>query len=131
MVRPFKLRKVCCSPGVDYFKPRGIPLQILEEVKLTMDEFEAIRLADLDGLYQETAARKMNISRQTFGNIIAAAHKKIADFLVNGKSLRIEGGIIKFAVKTPQCKRRAKLNIEYLYGNCCKHRTVLKPKEGK
>jgi predicted DNA-binding protein (UPF0251 family) len=79
-------------PESNYFKPRGIPLSALEEVVLTVDEFEAIRLADLEGLYQEQAAGKMNVSRQTFGRIIEAAHKKVADALVQGKALKIEGG---------------------------------------
>ncbi len=59
---------------------------------LTLDEFEAVRLADFLGLYQEDGARNMNISRQTFGRIIDSAHKKIADMLINGKALKIEGG---------------------------------------
>lgn len=95
MPRPFIQRRVCCKPESNYFKPRGIPIDILEEVNLTMDELEAVRLADLEGMYQEDAAAKMNISRQTFGNIIDSAHKKIADALLNGKALRIEGGVVK------------------------------------
>jgi len=67
----------------------------LEEIKLTLDELEAIRLADFNGLYQEGAAKKMNISRQTFGNIINSAHKKIADVLLHAKALKIEGGNIE------------------------------------
>ena len=66
-----------------------------EEVELTLDEFEALRLADFDGLYQEQAAEQMNVSRQTFGNIINSAHKKIADFLINAKPLKISGGSIE------------------------------------
>lgn len=97
MPRPFKCRRIECRPGTNYFKPRGIPLINLEEVNLTMDEFEAIRLADLEGLYQEEAAEKMKISRQTFGNIINSAHKKIADSIVNAKALKIEGGVYKMA----------------------------------
>ena len=93
MPRPFKCRRVFGMPEADYFKPRGIPLSDLQEIGLTIDEFEAIRLADLEGLYQEEAARKMNVSRQTFGNIIASAHKKIADALVNGRALKISGGV--------------------------------------
>jgi len=95
MSRPFKCRKVCCNPGYTYFKPRGIPLDELEEINLTLDEFEVIRLADKEGLYQEDAAKKMNISRQTFGNILNSAHKKVAEFLTDGKALKIEGGVIK------------------------------------
>jgi len=64
----------------------------LEEVAHTVDELEAIRLADLQGYYQEAAAEKMNISRQTFGRIIAEAHRKVAEFLVEGRALLIEGG---------------------------------------
>jgi uncharacterized protein len=89
MPRPFKCRRVCGTPGADYFKPRGIPLSDLQEIGLTLEEFEAIRLADLKGLYQEDAAREMTISRQTFGNTIASAHKKIADAIINGKALKI------------------------------------------
>ena len=67
----------------------------LEEINLTLDELEAIRLADFGSLYQEDAAKKMNISRQTFGNIINSAHKKIADVLLHAKALKIEGGNIE------------------------------------
>ena len=70
-------------------------MDALEEVNLTLDELEAIRLADLTELYQEDAAKKMNISRQTFGNIINSAHKKIADALLNAKALKIEGGTVE------------------------------------
>lgn len=95
MPRPFRRRKICCRPNSNYFKPRGIPVGFLQEVNLTLDELEAIRLADLDGMYQEDAAKKMNVSRQTFGNIVNSAHSKIADCLVNAKALKIEGGIVE------------------------------------
>jgi predicted DNA-binding protein (UPF0251 family) len=84
-------------PGTNYFKPRGVPLSTLEEVNLTVDEFEAIRLADLEGLYQEESAGKMEISRQTFANIINSAHKKIAEAIVKVKAIRIEGGVYRMA----------------------------------
>jgi predicted DNA-binding protein (UPF0251 family) len=84
-------------PKSNYFKPRGIPLFALEEVVLTVDEFEAIRLADLERLYQEQAAEKMKVSRQTFGRIIDSAHKKMAEVLVQGKALKIEGGEFEMA----------------------------------
>ncbi len=92
MPRPVKCRTVCCSPRSDYFKPRGVSVRRLEEVNLTLDELEAVRLADLEGMYQEDAAATMSISRQTFGNIIISAHKKIADALLNAKALKIAGG---------------------------------------
>lgn len=93
MSRPFKCRQIGCKPDISYFKPRGIPVTRLEEVILTIDEFESVRLADLEGMYQDDASKKMNISRQTFGNIVNSAHKKIAEALVNGKAIKIEGGI--------------------------------------
>jgi len=86
MPRPKKCRCVKCEPNAYYFKPRGIPLRLPEEVTLHLDELEAIRLADLGGLYQEQAAEKMNVSRQTFGRIIESAHKNVAEALVNGKA---------------------------------------------
>jgi uncharacterized protein len=95
MSRPCRCRRIRCNPDTKYFKPRGIPLDMLEEVNLALDELEAVRLADFEGLYQEDAAKKMNISRQTFGNIIDRAHKKMADVLLNAKALKIEGGTVK------------------------------------
>ncbi|HXZ37193.1 MAG TPA: DUF134 domain-containing protein, partial [Thermodesulfobacteriota bacterium] len=73
MARPMKCRCVRCSPNSYYFKPRGIPLMALEEVSLRMDELEAIRLADYQGLYHEEAAAKMEISRATFGRVLNEA----------------------------------------------------------
>lgn len=92
MPRPKKFRFISSSPEVTFFKPSGVPKSILEEVNLEVDELESVRLADLEGLYQEDAAKKMNVSRQTFGNILVSAHKKIAEAIVKGKVLRIEGG---------------------------------------
>jgi len=98
MPRPRHCRRVGCLPQANFYKPRGIPLSVLQHITLTVDELEAIRLADLRGLYQEQAAEKMNISRQTLGRILESAHKKIADALVNGKALSIKGGPIKLDV---------------------------------
>ena len=115
MPRPKCYRNICGIPDKNYFKPRGIPTSDLEEVVLNLDEFEAIRLADYEQLYQEEAAAKMNISRQTFGRIIEAAHKKIADVLMNGKALKIEGGEVAFD-ETKPCghgkRRRAKRDTQ-------------------
>lgn len=99
MPRPKFCRKVCCMPGNNYFKPKGIPLAMLAEVILHLDEFEAIRLADYEGLYQEDAAAQMKISRQTFGRIIDSAHKKIAEALIFGKAIKIEGGDFEMSNK--------------------------------
>lgn len=95
MPRPCKSRRVRCKPDSNYYKPRGIPMDELEEVNLTLDEVEAIRLADLERMYQTFAAVDMNISRQTFGNILSSAHKKIADAILNGKALKIGGGVVE------------------------------------
>jgi predicted DNA-binding protein (UPF0251 family) len=90
MARPKKCRCINCSPNVSYFKPKGIPLTDLEEVLLSLDEFEAIRLADHEGLYHEEAAGKMSISRATFGRILDIARGKVADAIISGKALKIE-----------------------------------------
>jgi uncharacterized protein len=90
MSRPKKCRCVECSPNAVYFKPRAVPMMELEEVAVNLDEIEAIRLADYNGLYHEDAALKMKISRQTFGRILREAHRKVAECLLKGKALRIE-----------------------------------------
>jgi predicted DNA-binding protein (UPF0251 family) len=97
MPRPRHCRFVAQLPRCDYYKPRGVPLSVLQQVRLTVDELEAIRLVDLEGLYQAQAAERMNISRQTLGRILESGHKKIADALVNGKAMLIEGGAIELA----------------------------------
>jgi len=89
MVRPLKCRMIGFSPTATYFKPRGIGMYLLEEVSLELDEMEALRLADLEGLYQADAAKSMGISRQTFANIVARARHKVADALIHGKALKI------------------------------------------
>jgi len=90
MARPKKSRCIKCKPDATYFKPRAIPMTELEEVTVSMDEIEALRLADYEGLYHEDAAVKMKISRQTFGRILNEARKKVAECLIKGKALRIE-----------------------------------------
>jgi predicted DNA-binding protein (UPF0251 family) len=92
MVRPKKCRRVDSEPFVNYFKPRGIPLTELEKISLTVDELEAVRLKDLERLDQEQGAVTMNVSQPTFHRILESAHNKIAEGLVKGKAIRIEGG---------------------------------------
>jgi predicted DNA-binding protein (UPF0251 family) len=92
MPRPQKCRRVAFLPNVTYFKPAGIPLRALEEVRLSVEEAEAIRLKDIEGLEQEQGAERMNISRPTFQRVLASGRRKIADALLNGKAVRIEGG---------------------------------------
>ena len=95
MPRPRVCRRVRLEPNVTYFKPAGIPIRSLEEVILRVDEFEAIRLKDMEGLEQEKAAKKMGISQPTFFRLLDSARKKIADAIVNGKAIKIEGGHYK------------------------------------
>ena len=92
MARPQKNRIVGYHPDISYFKPRGIPMRELEEVPLTVDEREAIRLADLLGLPHQTAGEKMGVSRATFGRIIQRARNQVADALINGKAIHVGGG---------------------------------------
>jgi predicted DNA-binding protein (UPF0251 family) len=107
--RPKKCRWVCREPSVTFFKPRGIPLMVLDRVSLAVEELEAVRLKDLEGLDQEEAAATMNVSQPTFHRILESAHKKIADALVRGKAIKIEGGeyVIKRRARQGRRPRRA------------------------
>ena len=97
MARPENRRRVCWKPEHTVFKPAGIPMKQLDQVRLTVDELEAVRLADLEGLYQDAAAGRMKVSRQTFGRIVTSAHRKIAEVLVQGGALIIKGGNVEMA----------------------------------
>jgi len=94
-MRPKKTRWIKCVPGERCFKPLCKPLSKLETVFLSLDEFEAVRLACLEGLKQVDGAKKLKISRPTFSRILTSAQRKIADGLVNIKAIRIEGGCCK------------------------------------
>ena len=91
-MRPKKTRWIKCEPGERCFRPKCKPPEGLEGVFLSVDEFEAVRLADVEKLKQEEAAGKMRISRSTFSRIVNSAHQKIGDALVNIKAIKIEGG---------------------------------------
>ena len=105
MARKIKPRQVNFIPEIVYFKPRGVSLSSLKEVGLTVDELEAIRLADFEGLDQIDAAKKMKISQSTLQRILIKAHKKIAEALVLGKAIKVEGG----EVIMPRLRRGAGL----------------------
>ena len=92
MPRPISERRLGAPIQFRELKPTGVPAKELMYIILGLDEAEALRLADYEGLYQEAAARSMGVSRQTFGNIIEAARRKVADALLHGKAIRIEGG---------------------------------------
>jgi len=96
VARPPKWRHVEFIPDITYFKPAGVPLRQLDEVVLTVEELEALRLKDLEGLEQEPCAERMNISRPTFVRIINSARMKVAEALVKGKAIKIEGGTYQF-----------------------------------
>jgi predicted DNA-binding protein (UPF0251 family) len=91
-VRPQKTRWIKCLPGERCFRPKCKKSGVLEGVAITIDEFEAIRLADLEELTHAQAGKLMKVSRPTFTRILSSAHKKVADGLVNIKAIRIEGG---------------------------------------
>lgn len=95
MPRPRRCRRIWFEPSTTYFKPAGVRMINLSEVVLTLDEFEAVRLKDLEGLEEEAAAKKMGISQPTFNRIVNAARKKIADAIVYGKAIKITGGVFK------------------------------------
>lgn len=92
MPRPRKWRRVCCLPGSNRFGPLDVPVQEGNVVVMSVDEYEAIRLIDLEGMNQECCANRMNIARTTVQGIYNDARRKIAESLVNGKTLWIEGG---------------------------------------
>jgi len=89
MARPIKPRRVLFDPNVVYFKPRAVPLSMLEEVDLNADELEALRLCDLKDLEQKEAAKKMKISQSTLQRILTSARKKVSEALVEGKAIKI------------------------------------------
>lgn len=130
MPRPEKFRRIRCNPASYYFKPTGVPISEIEEVPLAHDELEAIRLADLNELFQEDAAEKMNISRATFGRILMRAHKKIADAIINGKAISISENLKQSnntnSVKTCRgCGRQFRRNLQ---NNKC-HKCLSNSKE--
>ena len=109
MPRPVKCRIITEMPNHIAFKPVGFPMEELEKVILSLDEYEALRLADFEELYQEIAAEKMNVSRQTFGNIVKSARKKVAEALITGKAIFIEGGDVTILNKPcPRCRKNMK-----------------------
>lgn len=106
MPRPPIVREVSVSPEVEVFKPLGQRLSDLEEVELTLDELEALRLAHLQGFYQLAISRRMGVSRQTVGRILDSAHRKVTQALVEGAALRIGGGSYVESDLDPQLCRR-------------------------
>lgn len=104
MSRPPKCRRVEFLPQLTYFKPAGVPIRELTEVVLTVEELEAVRLKDLEGLEQEACAEKMRVSRPTYHRILTSARQKIAEALIGGKAIRVEGGNFQVARPRFQCR---------------------------
>jgi len=92
MPRPCKCRRVAAEPPCTLFKPAGVPGRGLPRVTLGLDEVEALRLADVEGLYHDAAAAEMGVSRATFGRLIEQARRKVATALLHGQALAMEGG---------------------------------------
>ena len=108
-MRPKKTRFVKCNPGEKCFRPQCKPLSELEGVILTIDEYEAVRLSDLEGFTQEETAKNMKVHRSTISRILTSAHLKIADALVNVKAIRIEGGSCKIIIRGKKLKKSGNL----------------------
>ncbi len=102
MARPSKCRVVGATPVTTFFKPRGIPMQELTEIYLSLDGFEAMRLADIEGFKQEKAAKQMGVSRQTFGRILAGARRTVTEALFHGMALRVHGGNFEMKGLSPE-----------------------------
>lgn len=121
MPRPQDNRIVLEPPLFSEFKPLGIKGQDLEQIQLALDEFEAFRLADHNGLTHAEAADEMGISRPTFSRLIEKARKKIADFIIQGKLLTIDGGSVHFRnniIRCQRCGHMFKINISNTISEC-------------
>lgn len=104
MPRPVKPRRVEKVPHVNYFKPTGVPMKHLKEVVISVDEMEALRLKDMEGLEQHQCAEKMGVAQSTLQRILVTARKKMVEAIVEGNALRIEGGAFALSGKVI-CKK--------------------------
>jgi len=130
MSRPQKERMVHKPPIFTEFKPTGVARKYLHQTSLSLDEYEAFRLADYEGLSHNEAADEMEISRSTFTRLIEQARKKIANFMIKGESLRIEGGNVHFRnniIKCLDCGYMFNININKKLSQCpaCKSTNLL------
>ena len=121
MARPRNNRVVHEPPQFAAFKPVGVPGRDLRSVELSIDEFEAVRLADYMGMSHEEAAKEMEISRSTFTRLVEDARKKVSGFLVHGNLLTIEGGQIHFrnnVIRCLDCGHMFKIKIGNEFDRC-------------
>jgi len=100
MVRPRRTRRISFQPDITYFKPAGIPMVHLKETILSFDELEAIRLVDSKGMEQNKAGKKMKISQSTLSRLLRDGRKKLADAIVSGQAIKIQGGNFKMVQPT-------------------------------
>ena len=98
MVRPRRLRRIFFQPDVTYFKPAGIPMVSLKETELSFDELEAIRLVDSKEMEQIEAGKQMKISQSTLSRLLREGRKKLADAIIQGNAIKIQGGNYKMAM---------------------------------
>ncbi len=130
MPRPKKRRMVSSPPRFSSFKPAGVRRSDLVTIILSLDEYEAIKLINYDGLDQTEASLEMGVSRPTITRLVASANRKIAEFIVNGKELTIEGGNIHFRenyYECLDCGHRFKIDINNEIIECpsCKSKNLL------
>ena len=102
MARPMKVRKVCCLPETNLFGPLNRKHALRDEIVMTVEEYETIRLIDLEGLMQEECADRMDVARTTVQRIYISARKKLAYAIVEGVPLKIEGGSYKLCADDEQ-----------------------------
>ena len=98
MVRPRRIRRIFFQPDVTYFKPMGVPIVHLKEIVLNFDELEAIRLVDGEGMEQSKAGKKMKISQSTLSRLLKVGRKKLANAIVSGQAIKIQGGNFKMVI---------------------------------
>jgi len=145
MARPTNNRIVHEPPIFTEFKPAGVSGKSLKRIQCTLDEFEALRLADFIGLSHEEAASEMEVSRSTFSRLIEKSRKKVAEFIIRGKMLTIDGGNVHFRkniirccdcghmfnidinlqmTECPECHSKNLLNLAggFGHGDCCRER---------
>lgn len=106
MARPVKLRKVCCLPENRRFGPLGVQAGKRERIIMEVDEYEVIRLIDLEGFCQNECAEQMGVSRPTVQRIYTEARRKMAESLINGKMIFIEGGDYKLCPSQNGCYKK-------------------------
>jgi len=109
--RPIKYRHVHHDPKVGQFSPRGKPGRP-DQVDLTVDQFEAIYLADFMGLSQKSAAESMRVSQQTFSRVLKKAHKSIAEAIVKGKIIKIQGGVYVVSHRQEETQENSQIAIK-------------------